>query len=171
MGLAHIRQRNNSALITMFYQNFLFLILEKLIAVMTDTLHKSSFPAMCGTLRSIAADICSNSMIKPLSPNKQESNQQFVARRLSAFIQSKFAHLTSEVIQKFVIGLFALAADSGSDGGKQKQEKYLLHCEDFLVAIRSIHQTEAKQQSRQQENANTNGNGNVKQDDINDDDL
>merc|ERR1712129_211954 len=167
MGLAHIRQRNNSALITMFYQNFLFLILEKLIAVMTDTLHKSSFPAMCGTLRSIAADICSNSMIKPLSPNKQESNQQFVARRLSAFIQSKFAHLTSEVIQKFVIGLFALA-----DG---KQEKYLLHCKDFLVAIRSIHQTETKQQSQQQQQenqANTNGNGNnVKQDDINDDDL
>eukprot|EP00484_Ammonia_sp_Unknown_P006817 CAMPEP_0197071980 /NCGR_PEP_ID=MMETSP1384-20130603/209866_1 /TAXON_ID=29189 /ORGANISM="Ammonia sp." /LENGTH=1045 /DNA_ID=CAMNT_0042510793 /DNA_START=117 /DNA_END=3251 /DNA_ORIENTATION=- len=52
--LAHIRQiterSSNGSLITMFYQNFLFLILEKLIHVMTDTLHKSSFPSMCWTL-------------------------------------------------------------------------------------------------------------------------
>jgi len=149
--LAHIRRRSamlgNGALITMFYRNFLFLILEKLIAVMTDTLHKSSFPAMCFTLKSIANDINSNKYLEQLDPQTpRTNNQQFVATKLSNFIQRKFGHLTTEVIQKFVIGLFQLASASPiSSPNKNNNDKtgenhpYVQHCQDFLVAIRSIH--------------------------------
>merc|ERR1711933_46081 len=169
--LSHIRVRSeqtqNGALITMFYRNFLFLILEKLLCVMTDTLHKSSFGAMCYTLKSIAFDINNSKYLANLSDNQSINNQQFVASKLSNFIQSKFSHLTTTVIQKFVIGLFELANNEETSD----QKPYLQHCQDFLVAIRSIHHNDNATAAAKQQEQETNNNNNENTTKINDDDL
>ena len=186
--LQHIRNRSeqtqNGALITMFYRNFLFLILEKLLCVMTDTLHKSSFGAMCYTLKSIASDINNSQYLGNLSDNQQTNNQQFVAQKLSNFIQAKFCHLTRSVIQKFVIGLFELANSEETLASKSESKPYLQHCEDFLVAIRSIHhQNDNNNKTSEQTQSNNVGggggggtaptttNGHIANDEFNDDDL
>ena len=218
--LKHIRRittnSNNGALITMFYRNFLFLILEKLVHVMTDTLHKSSFPAMCYTLKSICNDInsgCGQHLGALSAEDANHNNQQYVAQRLSAFIQQKFQHLTSEVTNKFVIGLFQLADDkamvspqsspnklkfnnnhNGNGNGnhsannnavnaaeahKQRRDPYVKHCEDFLVAIRSVHRSdspnnnnhnkqEQKQEAVKHQNNNNNNNNNLSNTDFDD---
>merc|ERR1719491_2888216 len=161
----------------MFYRNFLLLILEKLLHVMTDTLHKASFAPMSRSLKGICHDINTQALLGPLSENVnvgggqgqngQGQNVEFVATKLSAFIQKKFQHLTAEVTHQFVLGLFRLADGSatgdgnamngangnkglGSPGGMGSPGKgspkkggnkdpYVQHCEDFLVAIRSVH--------------------------------
>jgi len=196
--LRHIRDLTqksaNGALMTMFYRNFLLLILEKLLHVMTDTLHKASFAPMSRSLKGICHDINTQALLGPLShsenvkQNGQGQNVEFVATKLSAFIQKKFQHLTAEVTHQFVLGLFRLADGSatgdgnamngangnkglGSPGGMGSPGKgspkkggnkdpYVQHCEDFLVAIRSVHkgaenggapqQNQGQQQQQQQ---------------------
>eukprot|EP01084_Bolivina_argentea_P223787 378575_1 len=138
--LKHIRNTHNPQLITMFYQNFLFLIVDKLIHVMTDTLHKANFVPMCRTLKSIAFDIQNNQSIGPLdTTNNQQNNTQFVANHLSNAIQNKFPHLTNDVIAKFVEGLFKLADNNHQMNVNQNNQNnkppYIQHCEDFLVAL------------------------------------
>merc|ERR1719309_934981 len=105
----------------MFYRNFLLLILEKLLHVMTDTLHKASFAPMCRALKGICHDINTQALLGPIAENGQGSNQEFVAQKLSAFIQNKFQHLTGEVTHQFVLGLFRLA--DGVDGGGMQNGK------------------------------------------------
>merc|ERR1719361_1669045 len=106
----------------MFYRNFLLLILEKLLHVMTDTLHKASFAPMARSLKGICHDINTQSLLGPLSENVQGgqgpgANVEFVATKLSAFIQKKFQHLTAEVTHQFVLGLFQLADGNLSGNG------------------------------------------------------
>ena len=163
--LKHIRQitiqQDNGGLITMFYQNFIFLILEKLIHVMTDTLHKSSFAEMCYTLKSICNDINTNKHLGKLyqDGSNYPSNYEYVASQLSQYIQNKFQHLTNDVTQKFIIGLFQLANNNNNNNGgftpntspskhsssgnnnSRSNDPYVQHCEDFLVAIRSVHRS------------------------------
>eukprot|EP01083_Nonionella_stella_P085307 236504_1 len=95
MAVAPTRNTHNPQLITMFYQNFLFLIVDKLIHVMTDTLNKANFVPMCRTIKSIAFDIQNNKSIGPLdTTNNQQNNTQFVDNHLSNAIQSNFHLLT-----------------------------------------------------------------------------
>jgi len=184
--LRHIRgltaRTQSGALMTMFYRNFLLLILEKLLHVMTDTLHKASFAPMSRALKGICHDINTQQLLGPLWSAEQpaQSNQEFVAMKLSAFIQNKFQHLTAEVTHQFVLGLFELAnapdvasqangkgpgspGGMGSPGKEGKKDAhsdpYVQHCEDFLVAIRSVHkgadnggaqQGQGQQQGQQQ---------------------
>lgn len=186
--LRHIRgltaRTQSGALMTMFYRNFLLLILEKLLHVMTDTLHKASFAPMSRALKGICHDINTQQLLGPLWSAEQpaQSNQEFVAMKLSAFIQNKFQHLTAEVTHQFVLGLFELAnapdvasqangkgpgspggmGSPGKEGAGKKDahsDPYVQHCEDFLVAIRSVHkgadnggaqQGQGQQQGQQQ---------------------
>eukprot|EP00485_Elphidium_margaritaceum_P011615 CAMPEP_0202687500 /NCGR_PEP_ID=MMETSP1385-20130828/3167_1 /ASSEMBLY_ACC=CAM_ASM_000861 /TAXON_ID=933848 /ORGANISM="Elphidium margaritaceum" /LENGTH=1175 /DNA_ID=CAMNT_0049342305 /DNA_START=97 /DNA_END=3624 /DNA_ORIENTATION=+ len=211
--LSHIRRitQNNhdGTLMTMFYQNFLFLILQKLMSVMTDTLHKSSFGAMCNTLQSICVDLNGNPHLGQLyDANAAQSNREYVATQLCNFLQQQFAHLTPAVIQEFVFGLFQLAnaqnartdelvmmstptkhtnnassatAATTTTTTKTQSNAFVQHCEDFLVAIRSVHRsTNAPQQTPQaQSNGHANGVGaapatavgNGAMNELNDDDL
>jgi len=180
--LQHIRKitinSNSGQLITMFYQNFIFLVLEKLIHVMTDTLHKQSFPAMCCTLKSICYDINSNQHLGKLyQDGNYPSNYEYIASKLSQFIQNKFQHLTNEVISKFVMGLFQLANNNRMNNGNtpnsspskyphsnnqtraNSNDPYVQHCEDFLVAIRSVHRSNNSTPAATNNNNNNTPNG------------
>ncbi len=204
--LRHIRALTasscNGALMTMFYRNFVFVVLEKLLSVMTDTLHKAAFPEMCATLKTICHDLQSNNYLGSLYGPEvaANSNVEFVASRLSAFLQSKFGHLTEEVTRGFLIGCFKLAdakpLRSPTKGGMAgqgaeptpKSDPYVLHCEDFLVAIRSVHRSAASSKNNSQPPPNgssppnghsprrgsamtPNGSNNQNNNNINDDDL
>jgi len=173
--LRHIREltakNQNGALMTMFYRNFVLVVLEKLLHVMTDTLHKASFPEMCATLKTICHDIGGNPYLGQLyGPEVAVSNNvEFVASKLSAFLQKEFQHLTDDVTKQFLIGLFKLAADGkpvrsptkGVQGAEatnnKKVDEYVQHCEDFLVAIRSVHRSATNSQSNSQPPPNANG--------------
>ena len=173
--LNHIRaitqKNNNGALMTMFYRNFVLLVLEKLLSVMTDTLHKASFPEMCATLKTICYDLSSNQYLGQIyepSQNQQWANNvEYVAARLSSFLQSKFDHLTEDVTRSFLIGCFKLADDSpvrspskqqnASNSKQLLQDPYVQHCEDFLVSIRSVHRSAASSKNSSQPPPQQNG--------------
>merc|ERR1719474_69338 len=176
--LGHIRaltaKNGNGALMTMFYSNFGLVVLEKLLHVMTDTLHKASFAEMCATLKTICHDLSNNQFLGNIFPPDQgaSSNVEFVASRLSAFLQREFQHLTEEVTRQFLIGLFKLA-DSKPVRSPSKnnqlgnvhnamsqnvsRDPYVQHCEDFLVAIRSVHRSAASSNNNSQPPSTPNG--------------
>ena len=85
---------------TTFYKHYLLSFLKDILAVMTDTLHKSSFPLHATILMMIFQSVkCGNVAIPLWDPSTAQfaSNQEFLPAYMINLIGTSFTNLSSYV--------------------------------------------------------------------------
>uniref|UniRef100_A0A7S3NJ13 Importin N-terminal domain-containing protein n=1 Tax=Aureoumbra lagunensis TaxID=44058 RepID=A0A7S3NJ13_9STRA len=97
-----------------FYQAFLLPLLQEILAVLTDRLHKSGFRMHATILRHIFHLVEAGHVTVPLydtantNNNGQQTNQAFLRDHVANLLISSFPNLTKRQVVDFVVGLFDL---------------------------------------------------------------
>ncbi|CAM9157205.1 unnamed protein product [Discosporangium mesarthrocarpum] len=116
-----------------FYQQFLLSLIQDILAMMTDRLHKSGFKMHATLLRHIFHLVEGNHITLELYDPQQHpgvtSNQQYVADFVGNLLLSSFANLTKTQVANFVAGLFSSDMDLNS---------FKIHLRDFLVTLKEF---------------------------------
>jgi exportin-1 len=110
-----------------FYQAFLLSIIQDIMVVMTDRLHKSGFKSQAGILMHIFHQVQMGQVTVPLS--EQPDNVQFLKEHVSTLLMSAFPNLTQAQVVSFVMGLFDVSKDLTA---------FKQHLRDFLIAIKEF---------------------------------
>jgi exportin-1 len=127
------QQRENAAFAQaaqIFWQRFLVALLQDVLDVLTDTLHKSGFKYQTAVLRALIGVVENGLCTVPLMPGEQpadESNGAFLRRFVAQMLATSFEQLTQNQIHGIVTNLFALHEDLGAFKG---------HLRDFLVQLK-----------------------------------
>jgi exportin-1 len=109
-----------------FYQTYLLVLLQDVLGLMTDRLHKSGFKLQAAALRQIFQAVQGGAVRAPLFslPGDNLSN---LKNHVASLIVAAFPNLTRAQVITFVVGLF----DSSMDLTMFKQ-----HMRDFLIQIK-----------------------------------
>lgn len=115
-----------------FYQAFLLPLLQDILAVMTDRLHKSGFKMHATLLRHIFHLVEAGQVTAPLyDPTREQhaSNQTFLRDHVANLLATSFPNLTRRQVFDFVVGLFDLRMDLVS---------FKTHLRDFLIQLKEF---------------------------------
>jgi exportin-1 len=132
------QQRENAAFAQaaqLFWQRFLVSLLQDVLDVLTDTLHKSGFKLQTAVLRALIGVIEGGLCTVPLMPGEQgadEPNGAFLRRFVAQMLATSFEQLTTNQIHGIVTNLFALHEDLSAFKG---------HLRDFLVQLKHFSTT------------------------------
>jgi len=141
---------------TAFYKQYLLSFLKDIFAVMTDTLHKCSFPLHATILMMIFHSVKSGSVNVPLwdqSAGTFSNNQEFLHAYTINLISTAFSNLSQSQVHAFVTGLFQNCDDLAA---------FKQHLRDFLVQMKEfggdnaelyIEEKEAREQQLNKERA------------------
>mmetsp|Transcript_9304 Transcript_9304/g.29578 ORF Transcript_9304/g.29578 Transcript_9304/m.29578 type:complete len:1130 (-) Transcript_9304:499-3888(-) len=123
--------RANDAAKQPFYQAFLLALLQDILAVMTDRLHKSGFKMHATLLRHIFHLVEAGQVTAPLFPSHDHhaSNQAFLREHVANLLATSFPNLTRRQVYEFVVGLFDLNMDLLS---------FKTHLRDFLIRLKEF---------------------------------
>jgi exportin-1 len=111
-----------------FYQAFLLPLIQDVLVVMTDRLHKSGFKNQAGILMHIFHQVQTGQVTVPLSEGVSD-NAQFLKEHVASLLMGAFPNLTQSQVVTFVMGLF----DTTKDLAAFKQ-----HLRDFLIAVKEF---------------------------------
>ncbi|KAJ8599904.1 hypothetical protein CTAYLR_002830 [Chrysophaeum taylorii] len=110
----------------LFYQAFLLPLLQDILAVMTDRLHKSGFRMHATLLRHIF-HLVEAGRVAPLAQNP--NNQAFLRDHVANLLATSFPNLTRRQVFDFVLGLFDLNMDLPT---------FKTHLRDFLIQLKEF---------------------------------
>lgn len=117
----------------LFYQSFLLALLQDILAVMTDRLHKSGFKMHSTLLRHIFHLVEAGQVTAPLFDAEQQppgqTNQAFLRDHVANLLATSFPNLTRRQVFDFVVGLFDLRMDLLS---------FKTHLRDFLIQLKEF---------------------------------
>jgi len=140
MGLAILEEMlanvENSNIRNEFFKTYLMHVLTNVFEVLTDRLHKSSFTTQAKILQKIFRIVRSGTITVPLwdqSKTNCNSNQQHLNQEMVKLLAGAFKHLTPQVINTFVVGLFHHSNEAG---------KFIPHIRDFLVQTKEFQCTD-----------------------------
>lgn len=111
-----------------FYQHFFLPLLQDLLGIMTDRLHKSGFKLQTAALRQMLIAVQSGAVVAPLFEAHIE-NVSGLKNYIVSLLIAAFPNLTKVQVQHFVLGLF----DGATDLSAFKQ-----HMRDFLIQIKEF---------------------------------
>jgi exportin-1 len=115
-----------------FWQRFVVSLLQDVLVVLTDTLHKSGFKYQTAVLRSLIGVVESGLVVVPLMPGEQqpdEPNNVFLRRFMAQSFAASFEQLTPHQITEIVNNLFGLHEDL---------QQFKATLRDFLVQLKSF---------------------------------
>jgi len=116
-----------------FYQNFLLSLVQDVLYVMTDRLHKSGFKMHATLLRTLFHVVESGQVTAPLfdpaTTAAGTTNQQFMRDHIGNLLITSFPNLTQNQVIKFVGGLFDRNMDLPT---------FKTHLRDFLVSLKEF---------------------------------
>ena len=112
-----------------FYRNFLVALIEDVLFVLTDRLHKSGFKLHASLLRDMFNLISTNRVQVPLGPDPNVPNAQYVRDYVTGQILRAFPNVGQSVVGEFVQTLFM--PDMELADFKQ-------HLRDFLIQIKEF---------------------------------
>lgn len=116
-----------------FYQNYFLGLLEDVLYVLTDRLHKSSFSMQATILKRMYSNISSGRVQVPIgqrNPQTQNlNNQMFIHQYTSNLICNAFPNTSKPGVEKFMQGLFDLDKDLTT---------FKVHVRDFLITIQEF---------------------------------
>uniref|UniRef100_A0A7S2AWL8 Importin N-terminal domain-containing protein n=1 Tax=Octactis speculum TaxID=3111310 RepID=A0A7S2AWL8_9STRA len=116
-----------------FYQKFLLSLLQDLLYVMTDRLHKSGFKMHATLLRHMFHVVELGQVTVPLFDHASvapgTTNQTFLREHIANLLLSSFPNLTKNQVIKFVSGLMDRNMDLPT---------FKSHLRDFLVALKEF---------------------------------
>jgi len=121
---------NTPAIAQGFYQSFLLALIQDVLGVMTDRLHKSGFK-MHATLLQLMFHLVQNQQVTvPLNGDgQQQSNPDFLRAHISNLLITSFTNLTRSQVSAFVDGLFNVNLDILT---------FKVHLRDFLISLKEF---------------------------------
>eukprot|EP00640_Fibrocapsa_japonica_P002556 CAMPEP_0113937454 /NCGR_PEP_ID=MMETSP1339-20121228/4074_1 /TAXON_ID=94617 /ORGANISM="Fibrocapsa japonica" /LENGTH=254 /DNA_ID=CAMNT_0000940225 /DNA_START=72 /DNA_END=836 /DNA_ORIENTATION=- /assembly_acc=CAM_ASM_000762 len=116
-----------------FYQSFLLVLIQDILAVMTDRLHKSGFKLHATLLRHMFHLVEMGQVTAPLFDVAQfpsnKTNHEFLREHVANMLISSFPNLTRSQVLQFVVGLFNVNMDLQS---------FKTHLRDFLIQLKEF---------------------------------
>ncbi|KAH8058484.1 hypothetical protein JL721_9505 [Aureococcus anophagefferens] len=114
-----------------FYRAFVLPLIQDVLAVMTDRLHKSGFKMHATLLRHLFHLVEAGHVTAPLfdDPTKYPSNQAFLRDHVANLLSTSFPNLSRQQIVDFVVGLFDLRMDLPT---------FKTHLRDFLIQLKEF---------------------------------
>jgi len=120
-----------------FYERFFLQLLQEVLAVLTDTMHKSGFKLQAAILLSLIHSVESGEITTPLAPPPQQApgqpNALFLREHIARLLATSFDQLTANQVTNVVNGLFALDSDMPA---------FKNHLRDFMVQLKEFVATE-----------------------------
>jgi exportin-1 len=115
-----------------FYQSFLLVLIQDVLVVLTDRLHKSGFKLQASVLKHIFHQVQSGLVTVPLyDPSTQPytENTSFLREHVGNLLVGAFPNITQNHVARFVEGLFDVSKDL--NGFKE-------HLRDFLISVKEF---------------------------------
>ena len=113
-----------------FYRAFVLPLIQDVLAVMTDRLHKSGFKMHATLLRHLFHLVEAGHVTVPLfDGGNYPTNQAFMREHVANLLKSSFPNLTHQQVVDFVVGCFDLRMDLPS---------FKTHLRDFLVQLKEF---------------------------------
>ena len=112
-----------------FYQNFLLSLIQDIMYVMTDRLHKSGFKIQASILMHIFHQVQAGQVNVPLSGESYTDNSTFLKEHVSGLLMNAFPNLTKTQVTSFVVGLFDVSKDLTA---------FKQHLRDFLITVKEF---------------------------------
>jgi len=115
-----------------FYQSFLLVLIQDVLAVMTDRLHKSGFKMHASLLRHMFHLVEMGQVSAPLFDAAQhpgKTNQDFLREHVATLLITSFPNLTKSQVLQFVVGLFNINMDLPT---------FKTHLRDFLIQLKEF---------------------------------
>lgn len=120
-----------------FYRSFYLVLLQDILAVLTDRLHKFGFKLHAATLRHMFSVVENNQVSVPLweslptppSMPPGQTNSAFLKDYVANLIGSSFPNLSRSQVVEFVVGCFDMTKDLPT---------FKKHLRDFLVNIKEF---------------------------------
>mmetsp|Transcript_14742 Transcript_14742/g.44368 ORF Transcript_14742/g.44368 Transcript_14742/m.44368 type:complete len:1072 (-) Transcript_14742:108-3323(-) len=112
-----------------FYQGYLLLLVQEVLAVLTDRLHKSDFRLHAALLRQLFHIVELGQVQVPLfdtAANPNMDNSKYVREHTAALLLRAFPNLRPPQVQQFMAGLFDI---------NKSQEAFKNLLRDFLVEL------------------------------------
>lgn len=124
-----------SDLTTQFYQTYYVSILQDILAVLTDTLHKPGFTTQIGILNKLVGIVERGDIRVPLwgTDGHYPSNSVFVQYHVANLLSGAFPHVSRPQIENIVLGMFTLYKD---------ENKFKIHMRDFLIQLKEFSSTD-----------------------------
>jgi exportin-1 len=123
----------NQQLVNSFYKAFYIPILNDVLFVLTDTLHRSAFKLQASMLSQMFATMQQGKVTEPIynvEPNQpMPSNENYVKEHIAMTLSNAFPNLTKQQITNFIVGAFNLTSN---------QEQFNNHVRDFLVTLQEF---------------------------------
>jgi exportin-1 len=123
-----------------FYQQFLLQLIQEILYVMTDRLHKSGIKMHSMLLREMLHLVEMGKVTVPLFDPSQyapgTTNQGFMKEFIGSLILTQFPNLTKPQVVQFITGLFDLNMDVAT---------FKQHLRDFLVSLREFNSEDNQQ--------------------------
>ena len=133
-----------------FYQQFLVLLVQEVLYVMTDRLHKSGIKMHATLLRHLchAAETgrVTAALFNPAEQAPGTTNAAFLRQYIATLLSTQFPNVGQAQVVTFVTGLFDLSMDVAA---------YKQHLRDFLVALKEFSGDDDVQQLFDEESAAT----------------
>jgi len=115
-----------------FYSQFLLSLIQDVMGILTDRLHKSGFALQAAALRHMFHTVQSGQVEAPLFDTTKASytdNATFLRAHIAQLIQTAFPNLTLPQNETFVTGLFDLNLNP---------DQFREHLRDFLIQIKEF---------------------------------
>lgn len=116
-----------------FYQSYLTSLVQDVLVVLTDRLHKSGFKMHATLLKHIFTLVETNQVTAPLfdaaTVDPGTTNRTYLQEFVTNLLTQSFANLTSSQVQSFVSGLFNTGLDIN---------QFKLHLRDFLIQLKEF---------------------------------
>lgn len=123
-----------------FYQQFLLPLIQDIIGIMTDRLHKSGFKQQATVLQLmfqiletdkvlVAVEDSASGLSAPAAADGSVDNKTFVKEYVGNLLLTSFPNLSRDQIITFVIGLFEISQDL---------QAFKQHLRDFLIAVKEF---------------------------------
>jgi exportin-1 len=116
-----------------FYSQYLLSLIQDILSVMTDRLHKSGFKMHATLLRQmfhlVAGGQVTAMMHESAQPPGPDGNQRFLADFVGRLLSQSFPNLTPSQVANFVQGLFNTSMDLPT---------FKQHVRDFLITIKEF---------------------------------
>jgi len=120
-----------------FYRQYFIPLVQDILGVLTDTLHKPGFPLQATILAKLFHIVESGAITQPLwvgNPNLPPgvsfpNNQTYVRQFVVNLLRKSFATVTQSQVEQFVAGLFAL---------NTRPDQFKTHIRDFLIQLKEF---------------------------------
>jgi len=117
-----------------FYSTYFLSLLQDVLYVLTDRLHKSGFKMHCTILKHMFTIVETNQIQAPLYPNNYQAqpgnaNSAFLREYVANMIGNAFPNVGKSVVAEFVNGLFDTSKDLVA---------FKTHLRDFLIRLKEF---------------------------------